>query len=971
MKPDSLPFGVLESATPAGAATETAPQPLREPAVTDRTVGRRLLTLALALAFGLVVVWQLRQEWAKTQIWPWFFLLAVAWIAAVALRGLESWLPGQPVFPRLEAFASTQNVVLGALGIAGGAVLVALVAWRLWPDTQKWQATPLPWITALLLIVIGSWLLGGTGRGSPRAATALRLWTNSSRNRRLEAGAFLLILALAIFLRTYRLNTIPPGIYVDETNGALDALHILEGRPDSPFGTGWYGTPNGYLYYMAGIFKLLGANWYSLKLISLLPAILTVPAIYLLARLMFGPGAGLIAMLLLAVSRWHLSLSRWGWNETAPPLFQILSTYFLIRGLRDRRALDYALSGLLTGLSLYTYLSARLAAATLLLYVVFWFLSDPSGLIVSLRRSWLGLVIMAVAALATFAPLGVTYATNPFVFSDRVSEISVMKDIRQQNSFAPLVQNIGDILKFFHQTGDHQGKHNLPDEPMTDPVTGLLFAVGLLYAIIAWRDQRSFLLLAWLVLGLAGSFLSSHSESPQSYRALTALPAVVLMAADVLDRAGRGVYRVVQERPGLGHGSAPARVAGSVVLLALAGSAFWESGVYFGRQATSMDVVRGFNPTENGVAREVTAALHNDTAVYLSPRFSDYSPLRFLVYGEMKRQTGRNSLDDPPYHVVLPEVNLPVPDTGQDVLILLDSVYWPLRGYIASFYPNAQMDLVSLSDGSTLYMRVRVPRAQVAALQGLAETLTFPDGRKEGRVVTAVGLGPGDAKATEIDWDGAIRLEHGGQYELRGEGGLEVYLDDVAIEGPHYLGRGLYGLRVIWRGGDSDQAKLTWRVQDQDAVPVPAQALFRISGPQQGLLGRYWRNTNWENEPVFHQVTPFLLLAWPDEQPLVPDAAFTARYTGWLHVTEAGTYTFRIEADDGARLVLDGNVLGEGLAAGQPNTFEASLDLAAGDHPIQIDYIQQGGGSALRFFWQKNGGPLLPVPPSALIPAKP
>jgi hypothetical protein len=139
----------------------------------------------------------------------------------------------------------------------------------------------------------------------------------------------------------------------------------------------------------------------------------------------------------------------------------------------------------------------------------------------------------------------------------------------------------------------------------------------------------------------------------------------------------------------------------------------------------------------------------------------------------------------------------------------------------------------------------------------------------------------------------------------------------------------------------------------------------------QGLLGIYWNNTNWEGTPLFHQVTPFLLLGWPDEQPIVPNGEFSARYIGSLHVVEPGSYQFRIEADDGARLTLDGVVLGEGLTAGQPNEFNATVDLTAGDHPIDVDYFQQGGGSTLRFFWSLNGAPLTAVPPAALIPGQP
>lgn len=945
-------------------------QPQRAVASGDAQTRQSLLTLALALAIGGIVVWQLRQEWAKEVLWPWIFLLAVMFLAARALHGLELWLPGEPILPRLAAFPTSQRLLISSNLITLSIALTGAIIWRLWPDYQQWHGTPLLWLAAMVLLLAGVWVIGAVGRGSPRAATALTLWSDSTRNRWLEGIAFLLIFALAIFLRTYRLDSIPPGIYVDETNGGLDALYILEGNDASPFGTGWYGTPNGFIYFMAGIFKVFGANWLGLKLVSLIAAILTVPAVYLLGRLMFGPLAGLSAMTLIAVSRWHLSMSRWGWNETAPPLFQVLATFFLLRGLRDRRALDYALSGLLMGLSIYTYLSARLAVVTILLYILYWFLSDPSGLRASLRRSWLGLSILIIAAIVTVAPIAVTYIKDPFAYNNRVAEISIFRDIREQGSLTPLTSNIGDILKFFHQTGDHQGKHNLPYEPMTDPITGLLFAIGVGYAIVAWRDQRNILLLIWLVLGLAGSFLSSQHESPQSYRALTALPAVALLAANVLDRIGRAVYRILQNGALANvYPFLPAGAAGGTIVLALLGATLWESNVYFGRQATSIAVVEGFNPTENGVAHETLAALKNGTEVYLSPTFSTFSPLRFLVYGTMKAETGKNTLDDNPYQVALPEVNLPFPDHGQDILMLLDSTYWPLRDYITMLYPEASMELVSLSNGTPLYFRVEVPHSEVARLQGLMQHVTYRNGRREERAVSKIEVD--DPQIREASWEGAIRLEHGAEYEFRGENGLQIFLDDQLMEGKQYLGRGLYRLRMNWKRGSGEEPRLIWQINDQDPEPVPAEAFFRITNPPQGLLASYWRNMNWEGEYAFQQVTPFLLLAWPDEQPFVPSGEFSARYTGLLHVTEPGAYFFLIDADDGARLTLDGNVISEGLIAGQPNTLEATVELTAGDHPIQIDYFQQGGGTALRLFWRYGDQPLIPVPPTALTPAQP
>jgi hypothetical protein len=606
------------------------------------------------------------------------------------------------------------------------------------------------------------------------------------------------------------------------------------------------------------------------------------------------------------------------------------------------------------------------------LYILYWFLSDPSGLRASVRRSWLGLAILATAATVAVSPIAVTYITDPFTFNNRVSEVNVFPDVRDQGSLVPLIQNIGDILKFFHQTGDHQGKHNLPDEPMADPITGLLFAVGLAYAVIAWRDQRRMMLLFWLIIGLSGSVLSSHHESPQAYRTLTALPAVVLMAADVLDRVMRAIYRALGDQPfTAARPYLPTLAMAAFAIPALAGAALWESTVYFGRQASSLAVMRGFNSTENGVARETIAALQAGNEIYLSPRFSTYSPLRFLVYGVIKAATGKNTLDAPPYQIFLPEVNLPLPDNGRDIYMLLDSSYWPLRNYVASFYPQTHAELVSLSDGSPIYMRIQIPHAQVAALQGLDEQVTYSDGRHEERAVSQVELNINNTQVTQATWEGAIRLEHGGEYELQGEGGLQVFLDGQRWEGKHYLGRGLYGLRVVWKSGTGEKARLIWQVPDHDPVPVPPEALFRVAWPQQGLLTTYYRNNNWEGAPLFHQVTPFLLLAWPDEQPVVPNGEFSGRFAGALRVTEPGSYRFRVEVDDGARLTLDGNILGEGMVPGQPNDFEVTVELEADDHPIQIDYFQQNGGTALRLFWSHGDEPLTPVPPTALVPAQP
>jgi len=381
-------------------------------------IARSSRGLHFRLLLGSIVIgsfgaWVLRQPVVIEAggPWMWLFFLNACLIGGLALGRMDAWLPEASALPVEAPPGSPIWQQRGRIALAGAVILSGWVVARLWPDYTHWDGTVLPWLVSLGLVLLGSIWLGKGSKGqtptetpAPRPDFPLPRWV--------EITGFLLIAALAVFLRVYRLDVFPPGIYVDETTASLDALRILEGNAVSPFATGWYETPNGYLYFMAGMFKLFGANWYTLKAISILPALLTVLAVYPLGRMMFGPAAGLAAMLFTAVSHWHLTMSRFGWNETAVPLFQVLSTYFLLRGLRERRLRDFTIGGLITGLMIYTYLSSRLALATIGLFLIYWIIADREGVRKSLKRHMPGLLMFGFAFLVAFAPLGVTYLTN-------------------------------------------------------------------------------------------------------------------------------------------------------------------------------------------------------------------------------------------------------------------------------------------------------------------------------------------------------------------------------------------------------------------------------------------------------------------------------------------------------------------------------------------------------------------------------
>ncbi len=990
---------------------------------------RRLISALISLAAVLVaIVAQIQLGQPAGERWGWWLYLVAAVLAAVGLSGTELDRVPRPTTP--PARYSGYRAIAVGLGL-----LIAGLGLEVWALSRLGRlAYDLPatfgWAVGLILLLAGSWLFGRLGPWSDQSAPAdpvlpitLPMWV--------EWGLLALILLLAIALRTYRLGQIPPGIFVDETNAALDAISIMEGRPDSPFGVGWFETPSLYAYYLVALFRLLGTTFIALKAASLIPAILTVAALYPLARLLFGPAVALVSTAFLAFARWHLTMSRWGWNEVGPPLFQLLATYFLIRATRERRARDFALAGLCLGLGMYTYLASRLVVIIVVAYLTYRIIFERGFL----RRTWRGLVLFVLVYVATFAPLAQTYARNPFTFLNRSRQVSIAHDVeraggdlallaqpwrwrespeRTNTAWQVVRRSLVAHLKMFHLRGDFNPRHNLPGKPMLDPVTGILFVLGLGLAARRIGDHRWALLVFWPPITLLGGILSTAGEAPQGYRTLGVVPAVALLAGGALvevtwvwarlvraeekkERHGDGETRRREDRTNLyvtvspchrvtlsprhlrssaqmlPRSCAPALPCpvASVAAAALAVAGWLNVSVYFGPQATDERVWVAFSPAETAVAREV-AARPPTQRLYLSPRLYYFSPLRFITYRSTRE--GGGGLDHPPYQLIQPAEDLPLPDQGgADALFLLDVHYADLLELFTRFYPGTTAEMRRGPQGQPLYLSVTVPGEEIAALQGLNGRFILADGReiraRSGPDVTWGAGGPANGEVpVRAEWEGSLAVRRTGVYDLQGEGGLLIEVDGQSWEGPRMLGKGLHRLHMAQADpGAAGVARLLWTSPGSAPEPVPSDVLFTVEPWSHGLSGSYFEGKEWSGRPVFQQVSPVVLFAWPDPEPW--PAPFSARFEGEIEAPVDGSYFFSVNADDGLRVWIDGQLIGEGVNPAGVNIVEASMPLAAGRHAIRIDYYQEGGGKALELWWAPPGQPRQVVPPSVLYPA--
>ena len=77
---------------------------------------------------------------------------------------------------------------------------------------------------------------------------------------------------------------------------------------------------------------------------------------------------------------------------------------------------------------------------------------------------------------------------------------------------------------------------------------------------------------------------------------------------------------------------------------------------------------------------------------------------------------------------------------------------------------------------------------------------------------------------------------------------------------------------------------------------------------------------------------------------------FAAHVTGNFYVDIAGTWTFGINHDDGARLMIDGALVA--IADGEVDNRNTLItnSFAVGLHTVDIVYFETGGGASLEFF---------------------
>lgn len=93
------------------------------------------------------------------------------------------------------------------------------------------------------------------------------------------------------------------------------------------------------------------------------------------------------------------------------------------------------------------------------------------------------------------------------------------------------------------------------------------------------------------------------------------------------------------------------------------------------------------------------------------------------------------------------------------------------------------------------------------------------------------------------------------------------------------------------------------------------------------------------------------------------------RWTGFLRIIRPGRYRFYLECDDGACLWIGGRKVVDNDRLHTRIEREGSLELEAGDHPIECRYFEATGAALCHLQWAFEDRPKSPVPAEALFHA--
>jgi uncharacterized delta-60 repeat protein len=167
-------------------------------------------------------------------------------------------------------------------------------------------------------------------------------------------------------------------------------------------------------------------------------------------------------------------------------------------------------------------------------------------------------------------------------------------------------------------------------------------------------------------------------------------------------------------------------------------------------------------------------------------------------------------------------------------------------------------------------------------------------------------------------------------------------------------------------GTNADQ----FRIAAIDAAGNVGAFVTPDSSPQEprtaGLTGQYFNNDDFTS-PVFTRTDAIVNFDWatgsPD--PRIGADTFSVRWTGWIDLA-ADAYTFKVPADDRAKLIINGQTVVDYIPGSTPTTGQFET-ISAGRFPIVLEYRELTRNARVSLQWNEGPDGSFVVVPSTVL----
>lgn len=349
-------------------------------------------------------------------------------------------------------------------------------------------------------------------------------------DRKRDVIAIMILLIVAGFLRLWDLTQIPCGLFPDQASHGLDAVLLAHGLVLPVYG----GDEGLFVYFVAIVQFFFGTGIWQVILTSALIGTATVVSTYLAVKTLFTQKLAFVTAFILAVSSWHIALSRDGFRAILVPLIVTLFLWILAKAIQSKNAKQrfwlYPLAAALFALGFYTYYA----------YVIFALVLSVIGLIVGIikRDSMIPVLLknkkIVFLSILTFmvviAPIALYVMLFPQEYFSRVGQVSIFAQSHSLTDRINVVyQNVKATLIGAFTTGDLNWRHNASGSPFLPLLLIPFFVVGLIIAL--YRKGKYLIAFVLMIAMCLPAIITNDGLPPHGLRLIGTIPFLFFFAA--------------------------------------------------------------------------------------------------------------------------------------------------------------------------------------------------------------------------------------------------------------------------------------------------------------------------------------------------------------------------------------------------------------------------------------------------------